>query len=95
MSHNIDVPKVAEECVDNLNSLHMLLHEFLQGPIQLEKFTTLEQATRLLILNDATAHAVLKLRSALEWIKEIDHGEGQQLAAEREKEAGQEGQGEN
>lgn len=93
MSHNIDVPKIAEECLENLNSLHMLLHEFLQGPIQLEKLTTLEQATRLLILNDATSHAVGKLRNALEWVKEIDHGEGQQFAAEGKEEVEQENQG--
>lgn len=92
IKHNIDVPVIAQECRDRLNTLHMLLHEFLQESPELEKLTTLDQATKLLILNDATLHAVNKLQWAMTCIKENNHGEGQPPTKERKEETKQEGE---
>lgn len=94
MQHNIDVPKVAEECLEELHQLHMLLHQFLREPPNFENFTSTPQALSVLILKDSIQMTSRKLQEMLESADlKVEDGEGKQLTEKREEEAQQEAKG--
>lgn len=63
--HNIDVPKLSNQCLENLHELHMLLHQFLQTPPDLESFTSTPKALQLLVLDDSIQMTTRKLQEVM------------------------------
>lgn len=85
--HNIDVPKVSEECLEELHQLHMLLHQFLREPPNFDNFTSTPQALSVLILKDSIQMTSRKLQEMMESATpKVENGEGKQFAEKREEE---------